>query len=226
MPIFDDDAPPSGNGDGPETAAELAAPDDHTRPGSKPGTDLNEFGWRARIGCHHYTPTEKRLQIEEIGRRLARSQTVVRISKDLGLPRDRVRIRIKQIETIWRESTIETREVMLAAKRAELLAVKRDAWEAWEESRRAAEVRSSSRTSAGTGDGANAETKASLVTKNQYGDASFLQVIRSVIADEAKLFGLNAPDVVGISWLETVDQALAAARKRAHEERAELGTPN
>ena len=155
-----------------------------------------------------------------------------RIARDLDVPRPLVILRVRQIEKIWKEAVVATRESMLAKEKAILEQIRCEALDAWDRSKLDAEVRSSSRTSMaenGNGNGEHstpAEARASLTTRGQYGDPALLHVAIEVTEKMAKLFGLNEPDLIGVSWVDTVDQALTEARRRVSEERAALGPPN
>jgi hypothetical protein len=193
----------------------------------KPGTHLNEWGWRKGTPGMNYTSTERQCQLVEIGRRVALCQSHVRISRDLGLKRETVIKRVRQIEALWREAVVESRERMLAKEGARLEALYQEVMQAWERSTQDAETRSTSKSFPTVGGTAGAaENNASITTRGQYGDSSLVFAAVRIIETKAKLFGLNAPDMIGISWMETVDQALTEARRRAQEERLQLGPAN
>jgi hypothetical protein len=197
-------------------------------PASAPAEEMTPWGWRKpnASGSFRYSPVERQMQVDEIVRRMARCETHSKMSRDLGMPLLRVIRLVQHVEAMWRESAIESRQAMLEKRKRQLEMVQRETYEAWTESRKAAQVRSAHRTTSGTGAGATAEERASLVTRDQFGDASLLNAFLAAGRDIDKLFGLNAPDLVRISVGESVEAGLEEARRRIAEQRAEESRPN
>ena len=178
------------------------------------------YPWKPRAYGENYSEIERQAQIEEIDRRLSMAQTQTQIAREIGLARDTVFRRIQDVQKRWEERALESRESLLAREKAHLLELRKEALAAWERSKLPAKTRKTERGGMNQAAGiSGAETKASLTMADRTGNPQFLQVAIQISEKLAKLFGLNAPDLVGVSWIETVDAALEEARKRVEMER-------
>ncbi len=195
-------------------------------------TGTAPYPWPKAGRGKRYSAAARALQNEEIERRLLRGESHRMIYEALHLSRTVVKTRVDFVTKAWEEAALETREKKLARMAKRLEFVWTEAVLAWERSKAARESRTASRTSgAGNGEAAAADvSKTSLTTTNQHGDPQYLRTALEAEEKLAKLFGLNAPELVGISWAETARVALSEALRDVEERRAEAangsGPPN
>lgn len=135
----------------------------------------------------------------QIAEQLKTSQST--ISKDL-----------KALHQEWKESRLHSMDEAKAAELDRLAEVEREAWEAWEQSKKDAVVY---RTKDGK-DGTEKQT----IRKGQVGDPRFLERVQQVINKRCELLGLDAPTKSENKHIHsgeiflTKDQMLAEIRGR------------
>lgn len=134
----------------------------------------------------------RRLKISKLMRRGIRN--LRELSEIVGVGTGQV---CKDIQAINDDlGILEGKDAAIARDRlvAELLEVRREAWEAWEKSKEASVKNKASRKAKGEGADAGTETTTERTVEEKYGDPRFLSVILNCNEREARLLGLDAPE--------------------------------
>jgi hypothetical protein len=115
------------------------------------------------------------------------------IAADLGISQAAVSKLLKRIETRLLRELAETVQRQKARQTLRLEHLFAEAMRAWNESKADTTRRRQRQTQGGDGAGA---TIAELVVENQHGDPRYLDEARKALADQRKLWGLDAPQKV------------------------------
>jgi DNA-binding CsgD family transcriptional regulator len=118
------------------------------------------------------------------------------IAADLGISQAAVSKLLKRIETRLLRELAETVQRQKARQTLRLEHLFAEAMRAWNESK-ADTTRRRQRQTQG-GDGGAGATVAELVVENQHGDPRYLDEARKALADQRKLWGLDAPQKVDL----------------------------
>jgi hypothetical protein len=118
----------------------------------------------------------------------------LQIARDLGITQAAVSKILKRIETRLLRELAETVQRQRARHTLRLEHLFAEAMGAWNESK-ADTTRRRQRQTQGGGGGA---TVAELVVENQHGDPRYLDEARKALADQRKLWGLDAPKMVDV----------------------------
>jgi Homeodomain-like domain len=156
------------------------------------------------------------------------------IARDLGISQAAVSKILKRIETRQLREWAETLERQKAKQTLRLDHLFAEAIRAWHESKADTTRRRQRQTQGGDGAGA---TVAELVVENQHGDPRYLDEARKALADQRKLWGLDAPQQVDLHasrdpYDDMPEEALRAELARqtqllgAHPTVIEVGTPD
>jgi hypothetical protein len=117
------------------------------------------------------------------------------IAADLGVSQAAVSKLLKRIETHLLRELAETVQRQKARQTLRLEHLFAEAMRAWTASKGDATRRRQRQTQGGDGAGA---TVAELVVENQHGDPRYLDEARKALADQRKLWGLDAPQKVDL----------------------------
>jgi transcriptional regulator with XRE-family HTH domain len=117
------------------------------------------------------------------------------IAGDLGISQAAVSKLLKRIETRLLRELAETVQRQKARQTLRLEHLFAEAIRAWNESKADTTRRRQRQTQGGNGAGA---TVAELVVENQHGDPRYLDEARKALADQRKLWGLDAPQKVDL----------------------------
>jgi DNA-binding CsgD family transcriptional regulator len=117
------------------------------------------------------------------------------IAADLGISQAAVSKLLKRIETRLLRELAETIQRQKARQMLRLEHLFAEAMRAWHESKADTTRRRQRQTQGGDGAGA---TVAELVVENQHGDPRYLDEARKALADQRKLWGLDAPQQVDL----------------------------
>lgn len=137
---------------------------------------------------HTKTPSQKLARKEEIRRLLARRYTQEQVAAELGMTRQSVQYWAERIAAEAQEAAAD-RVAEIRATLDSLAEVEREAWAAWERSKRPAVT--SRRERGQTVKGRVRVAQRTVV--GQSGDSSYLNVILSVNTQRRALLGLDAP---------------------------------
>lgn len=151
--------------------------------------------------------------------------TQPQIARDLGISQAAVSKLLKRIETRLLRELAETVQRQKARQTLRLEHLFAEAMRAWNESKEDTTRRRQRQTRAGAGAGA---TVAELVVENQHGDPRYLDEARKALADQRKLWGLDAPQKVDLRasrdpYADMPEEALRAELARQTQL---LGLPN
>jgi predicted transcriptional regulator len=119
----------------------------------------------------------------------------LQIAADLGISQAAVSKLLRRIETRLLRELAETVGRQKARQTLRLEHLFAEAMRAWNESKADTTRRRQRQTQAGAGAGA---TVAELVVENQHGDPRYLDEARKALADQRKLWGLDAPQKVDL----------------------------
>jgi transcriptional regulator with XRE-family HTH domain len=117
------------------------------------------------------------------------------IAADLGISQAAVSKLLKRLETRLLRELAETAQRQKARQTLRLDHLFAEAIRAWHESKADTTRRRQRQTQGGDGAGA---TVAELVVENQHGDPRYLDEARKALADQRKLWGLDAPQKVDL----------------------------
>lgn len=117
------------------------------------------------------------------------------IAADLGVSQPAVSKLLTRIETRLLRELAETAQRQKARQTLRLEHLFAEAMRAWNESKADTTRRRQRQTHGGDGVGA---TVAELVVENQHGDPRYLEEARKALADQRKLWGLDAPQKVDL----------------------------
>ena len=117
------------------------------------------------------------------------------IAADLGISQAAVSKLLKRLETHLLRELTETVQRQKARQTFRLEHLFAEAMRAWNESKADTTRRRQRQTQGGDGAGA---TVAELVVENQHGDPRYLDEARKALADQRKLWGLDAPQKVDL----------------------------
>ena len=117
------------------------------------------------------------------------------IAADLGISQAAISKLLKRIETRLLRELAESAQRQKARQTLRLEHLFAEAMRAWNESKADTTRRRQRQTQGGDGAGA---TVAELVVENQHGDPRYLDEARKALADQRKLWGLDAPQKVDL----------------------------
>ena len=151
--------------------------------------------------------------------------TQPQIARDLGISQAAVSKILKRIETRQLREWAETRERQKTKQTLRLEHLFAEAIRAWHESKADTTRRRQRQTQDGDGAGA---TVAELVVENQHGDPRYLNEARKALADQRKLWGLDAPQKVDLHASRNPydDMPEEALRAELARQALLLGLPN
>ncbi len=109
------------------------------------------------------------------------------IALEIGASQPTISDDLKEIRKQWRESAVRDFDMAVTLELQKLDRLEREAWAAWERSQKPAQ----SAVISGDAASANANTKTRRATKQQHGDARFLEVVHKCIAQRRALLGLD-----------------------------------
>lgn len=132
---------------------------------------------------------QKRLEIEQRRQQVTvlmlKGYGQTEIGRQLGVSQGTICNDFKKIREGWRASTIRNFDIAITLALLRLDLVMREAWEAWERSKKPAQ------SAVIMGEGVSQPARKTL--RNQNGDPRFLGIIRGCIADFRAMLGLDAP---------------------------------
>lgn len=151
---------------------------------------------RRRGGGYHRTNEQKMLHRAEMVRLMRRGWSKYQIAEHLGVSYQTV---LKDWRKITADMAVEADEdakTLRDRKLEEYAEVKKEAWEAWERSKRLAIQQTEESSTSPSG---KVGTKKSRVVKNQAGDPRFLHQILQCLESERTLLNLDPVKQVGIT---------------------------
>jgi predicted transcriptional regulator len=142
---------------------------------------------------------KREAHLAEVARLYRRKHTQTQIAALLGTTQQSISRDIAILKERWRaESVHEVGEVQREIL-ANLEAIEEEAWEAWRRSREDAE-KVVERLPRSEEESADADPKTGFIKErtmaSQYGDPRFLEQVRKIQEDRAKIYGVNAPTKV------------------------------
>jgi hypothetical protein len=128
------------------------------------------------------------------------------IAKKLGLTQQQISYDLQSLRKEWQTQRTKHFDALLDKELVRLDTLEREAWQAWENSKRPKETRKI-RTTTGT----QSSDMNEIQQKETVGDPRFLTVVENCIQTRLRLLGLNAPQVKGVTGEIThrhvIDQA-------------------
>jgi hypothetical protein len=112
------------------------------------------------------------------------------ISNEVKVDRCTISRDLKVIEEEWLKSGVMDLNAAKARELAKLDEIERQAWDAWEKSRKDAEIMEVTGTAQG---GKGRPDKVKKITKGQAGDSRFLAIILDCANQRSEILGLDAP---------------------------------
>lgn len=156
-----------------------------------------------------------------IAQRYLRGDYQADIARDLGIAQGTVSKDLAAIRAAWLKSAVRDFDALKAQEIAKIDEIEREAWLAWERSKKDKEV---SLTEQVDGDGALTVTeypdgrtvtsrvkrKARMTRTGQVGDSTYLNVVLSCIERRCKILGLDAPQKfnITINWDELTEEQI------------------
>lgn len=138
-----------------------------------------------------FNKAEREILKLKIADLMAQDKTEPEIAGLLGVTQQLISYYWKQIRKEWREQRTASTDEYFNKQLMEIRAIRREAWAAWEASKQAVEVTTTSKTE-GAGDG-EASLRAQVRRQTQTGDPRYLALVQWCDEREAKLLGLDAP---------------------------------
>ncbi len=152
---------------------------------------------RGRGGQHGHEPRARiRTRERQIQDLAVQGWSQAQIATELGLSQPAVSKSLRRTETHALRELAASVERQKARQTLRLEHVFAESMGAWEQSKTDATRRRQRKTQSGVG-GADA-TVAELVVENQHGDPRYLEEARKALADQRKLWGLDAPQKVDL----------------------------
>src|SRR6185312_3650090 len=125
---------------------------------------------------------ERRLKVSEL---ILKSHSQAEIARQLGVTQATVSNDIKKIREMWKDSTIRNFELCASMVLQRLDLIQREAWEAWERSKKPAQ------SAVILGEGVSQPTRKTL--RNQNGDPRYFMIILRCEEARRALLALDAP---------------------------------
>ncbi len=177
------------------------------RPGKKKGI---KNGPDAKKPGPRFTVMEREQRKARVLQLAVRDYTQSMIAEMTGISQQQISIWIAEQQEQWRNGQVESREKLVAQKRAQYEEVRREAWMQWERSKEDLQKRiDASGTKGETG-----WTKEELVTETRLAAKTFLDIILDTYRQERALLGIDAerkdPGVtvnVGLNWQNILVEA-------------------
>jgi hypothetical protein len=120
-----------------------------------------------------------------------------------------IRKDLKFMQENWQNSALMDTDTAMSRELARLDQLERTYWQAWENSLKQRSISTAEKTEDKTGAAethAYSRTKTKRVSAERDGNVLFLQGIERVIAQRAKLLGLNAPQRYEINWRKEAEK--------------------
>ncbi|WJW70321.1 helix-turn-helix domain-containing protein (plasmid) [Candidatus Chlorohelix allophototropha] len=142
-----------------------------------------------------------------IGEFYIKGWSQARIAAELGVSQSTVSREIRRISTEWQQQYLGDYEVMVRKQLIEIDNVIAEAYAAWERSQQkhASQTRQVLESTGEAGSEANGRLQQfgtlKVTVSDEVGDVAFLELIRDMLAQKAKLLDLNSPEhhLIGMS---------------------------
>jgi hypothetical protein len=113
----------------------------------------------------------------------------VELAQRLGVNRSTVSRDLKVLNVRWKESGVRDLDAAKGQELERIDLLEREAWDAWEKSKKGRETTTTEQTTGGEGD----RTKAAIRKEEQHGDPRYMASVQWCIEQRCKLLGLHAP---------------------------------
>jgi hypothetical protein len=129
----------------------------------------------------------RRSQVAELFLRGIKRQSA--LAERLGVNRSTVSRDLKALNDRWKEAGVRDLDAAKGQELERIDLVEREAWEAWEKSKRGRETTTTEQTTGGDGE----RTKAAVRKEEEHGDPRYLAGVQWCVEQRCKLLGLHAP---------------------------------